>query len=136
MTQTAQLIILHLHDAVCKNVLRVPQNYTLQALLYGLTTSKRLHFILSGTFFFNPLRLNVLTGAMAQHAPAVGLSQGQLRGAVTNLGSLVSIFAGLVWPRIYAVGVKMGRPGLFYLPIALVAMLQLLIVRTEMGPTN
>ena len=70
---------------------------------------------------------------MAQHAPAIGLSQGQLRGAVTNLGSIVSIFAGLVWPRIYAVGVRIGRPGLFYLPIALVAALQLLIVRTEMG---
>ena len=71
---------------------------------------------------------------MAQHAPAIGLSQGQLRGAVTNLGSIVSIFAGLVWPRIYAVGVRIGRPGLFYLPIALVAALQLFIVRTEMGP--
>lgn len=109
------------------------QNYTLQALVSGLSTSKRLHFLLGGTFFLNPLRLNVLTGAMAQHAPAVGLSQGQLRGAVTNLGSIVSIFAGLVWPRVYAVGVRMGRPGLFYLPIAAVAVLQLLIVRTEMG---
>ena len=113
---------------------RCEQNYTVQALVYGLTTSKRLHFLLGATFFFNPLRLNVLTGAMAQHAPEVGLSQGQLRGAVTNLGSIVSIFAGLLWPRVYAIGVRMGRPGIFYLPIALVAMLQLLIVRTEMGP--
>ena len=71
---------------------------------------------------------------MAQHAPTVGLSQGQLRGAVTNLGSIISVFAGLIWPRVYAVGVRIGRPGIFYLPIALVAMVQLLIVRSEMGP--
>ena len=44
------------------------------------------------------LRLNVLSAAMSEHASAVGLSQGQLRGAVTNLGSIVSMVSNMVWP--------------------------------------
>ena len=108
-------------------------NYIAQALTLGFSARSWVHHAVAPTFFFNPLRLNVLSAAMAKHAPEVGLSQGQLRGAVTNLGSIVSMFSGLIWPRIYAAGVRAGRPGLFYLPVAFVAAAQLVIVRLEVN---
>ena len=98
-------------------------NYTAQALVFGLSTRRHLHFLASPTFFLNPcvcffffaflshnslgtwrvrLRLNVLSAAMSEHASAVGLSQGQLRGAVTNLGSIVSMVSNMVWPSVPA----------------------------------
>jgi DHA1 family tetracycline resistance protein-like MFS transporter len=108
-------------------------NYFFQALTFGLARQGRWHYLVAPSFFFNSLRLNVLTAAMSQHAAVVGLSQGQLRGAVTNLGSLVSMVSGLVWPRVYALGVRAGNPGLFYMPIAVVSVLQLIITRSELG---
>ena len=35
--------------------------------------------------------------------------------------------------RVYAVGVRAGRPGVFYLPIAALALLQLAIAQLEVG---
>ena len=95
-------------------------NYTAQALVFGLSTRRHLHFLASPSFFLTPcvcfffrfpfaqltghlavrLRLNVLSAAMSEHASAVGLSQGQLRGAVTNLGSIVSMVSNMVWPSV------------------------------------
>ena len=97
-------------------------NYTAQALVFGLCPRRNLHFLASPSFFLNPcvcfffaflshnslgtwrvrLRLNVLSAAMSEHASAVGLSQGQLRGAVTNLGSIVSMVSNMVWPSVPA----------------------------------
>lgn len=111
-------------------------NYAVQSLVFGLSSKMRVHYIMGATMIMNPLRLNVLTAAMAQHAPNIRLSQGQVRGAVTNLGSIVAIVANLIWPRVYAIGVKAGNPGLFYLPIAAVAAAQLLVVRLEMTATR
>ena len=59
---------------------------------------------------------------------AEGFAQGELQGAISNLGTIVRIFTPLLWGRIYAWGTSVGRPSLIYYCSALGGVIQIALV--------
>ena len=98
--------------------------YTAQASYFScIKTGQALRYSV-GSFFLNPLRMNLLSAALSAHANAAGFAQGELRGAITNLGSLIAMFSTLAWSKVYAYGVRNSWPGFFWIPIAIVTMME------------
>ena len=60
---------------------------------------------------------------------AEGFAQGELQGAVSNLGTVVRVFTPLLWGRIYAYGSAIGRPSLIYYCSAASGLIQIALVR-------
>eukprot|EP01051_Picozoa_sp_SAG22_P005311 SAG22_NODE_311_length_12629_cov_20.911891_6_plen_432_part_00 len=58
-----------------------------------------------------------------------GIPQGQLQGCLSNLRTICNILTPMLWGRIYAYGVRKGRPSLFYLVSAAAGVIQLLILK-------
>lgn len=58
----------------------------------------------------------------------IGVAQGQLQSALTNLGELCKITRPLIWGPIYARGIHNGWPGFFYAVSAATGVLQLVLM--------
>ena len=61
-----------------------------------------------------------------QAAVAIGMAQGELQGAISNLQTICRILAPLLWSNLYAWGSKRGTSWVYYYWIALGCFLQLL----------
>ena len=59
---------------------------------------------------------------------ACGIPQGELQGSLSNLKTICTILTPMMWGRIYAYGVRVGVPSLFYGVSAGAGLVQLLIL--------
>ena len=69
--------------------------------------------------------------AQAEHAPKVGIGQGAMGSMNENLGNIIAMSSSMLFARIYAFGVRVGRPALFNYVVAVVAFLNLAITTVE-----
>lgn len=60
---------------------------------------------------------------------AVGMAQGELVAAISNLGTIVRVFTPLVWGSVYNYGLRHNMPSLIYFVSAASGSVQLLLVR-------
>jgi hypothetical protein len=92
----------------------------------------------SSGFHFYLLRLLRITAdvgelAMQWTTTSVGaehnIPQGGLQAALSSISKLVGIVTPLLWGQLYAHGVRVGRPSLFYYVSAVGGLVQLAMLR-------
>jgi DHA1 family tetracycline resistance protein-like MFS transporter len=102
-------------------------------LINGLATSSWHYYAGRPTGFFRPSAVAALNARITLEGTAQGLAQGELRGAVNNLMTIVQITSPVFWGYLYAAGVERGRPGFFYLVVSVAACLQVIAVPLLLG---
>ena len=101
----------------------------MEQLVAGLAT-RGLHF-----YLLRPLRItaDVAEMAMQYTTTTVGaehnIPQGELQAALNSISKLVGIITPLLWGQLYAHGVRIGVPSLFYFVSAAGGVAQFAMVR-------
>ena len=101
----------------------------IEQLLAGLAT-RGFHF-----YLLRPLRItaDVAELAMQYTTTAVGaqhsIPQGELQAALNSISKLVGVITPLLWGQLYAYGVRIGLPSLFYFASAVGGVIQLCMLR-------
>lgn len=96
--------------------------------LDGFASKSWHHYAGRPTGFLRPAAIAALNARITLEGKAQGLLQGELRGAVNNLGTITQILSPMMWGNMYSWGVKIGKPGSFFFMVATGAVLQLLAV--------
>ena len=107
-------------------------NYMISTALFaglGSRTGGRIFTVAAPLFVLSPLRQNCLATAQALEASEQGIAQGELRGMITNLGSVVSILSGFCWSRVFAFSVRANITGLIWYMATALALIQLVLAR-------
>ncbi len=97
-----------------------------QNILYGLS-SRTWHYYAT-VCFTSPTRALpqvALKTVTMQCAVDVGMAQGELQGALSNLQTVCRIAAPMIWPNIFAWGTSRGMPQVLYFSAAVANLVQL-----------
>lgn len=102
-------------------------------LMCGVATRSWQHYAARPTGFFRPAAVAALNARITLEGTAQGLAQGELRGAVNNLMTIVQITSPVAWGYMYAAGAERGWPGFFYCIVSAAALVQLFAVPLLLG---
>jgi DHA1 family tetracycline resistance protein-like MFS transporter len=108
----------------------------LEQLLAGCATTG-LHF-----YLIRPLRLTADVAELAMQftttniGASEGIPQGELQAAISSLSTIARIVTPILWGQVYAVGVAMGVPSLFYFVSAAGGVVQLCLLRVLFSMTR
>ena len=91
----------------------------------GLANRSWHHYAARPVGFLRPSAVAALNACLTLEGTSLGLAQGELRGAINNLSTIVQIISPIFWGQLYSAGVARGRPGAFYFVVAAGAALQL-----------
>ena len=87
----------------------------LQNLLFGLSSQTWQYY--ATTCLTSPTRALpqvALKTVTMQCASSIGMAQGELQGALSNLQTVCRIAAPMIWPAVFAWGTSRGRPQALY----------------------
>jgi len=76
-----------------------------------------------------PAPFSVFLGASTKVLHRCGVPQGELQASLSALRTIVTIITPMLWARIYAFGVTMNVPSLFYYVSAAAGVVQLILLQ-------